>query len=134
MSEHHGHIEVQVGSERSFGLVFAVVFALIGLYPLIKGGDVHLWALVLALVFGALGIFAPRVLTVPNRLWFKLGMLLGAIVAPLVMILVYVLTVLPVGMCFRLLGKDPMGRKFDPAAKSYWIEREQPVGSMKDQF
>jgi predicted membrane metal-binding protein len=134
VSERNSHIEIQVGSERSFGLVFAFVFALIGLYPLLKDGDVHLWALVLSAVFGLLGIFAPRVLAIPNRLWFKLGMLLGAIVAPIVMALVYLLTVLPIGLCFRLLGKDLLNRKLDRDAKSYWIEREQPVGSMKDQF
>ena len=134
MSERNSHIEIQVGSERSFGLVFAFVFALIGLYPLLKGGEAHLWALALALVFALLGVFVPRALAVPNRLWFKLGMLLGAIVAPIVMALVYVLTVLPIGLCFRLLGKDLLNCKLDPNAKSYWIEREQPVGSMKDQF
>ena len=134
MSEHQSHIEIKAGGEKSFGIVFAVVFVLIGLFPLLRGGDVRLWALALAVIFGLLAFFVPRALELPNRLWFKLGMLLGSIIAPIVMVLVYLLTVLPVGLCFRVLGKDPLGRKLDPQATSYWIKREQPVGSMKDQF
>ena len=134
MSEHQSHIEVRAGGEKGFGIVFAVVFALIGLYPLLKGGDVRTWALGVAAVFAGLAFLAPGMLAVPNRLWFRLGMLLGSVIAPVVMVLVYVLTVLPVGLCFRLLGKDPLARKPDPQARSYWIKREQPVGSMKDQF
>ena len=134
MSEHQSHIEIKAGGEKSFGIVFAVVFALISLFPLLKGGDVRVWAMGVAAVFAGSAFLAPRLLTIPNRLWFRLGMLLGSIIAPVVMVLVYVLTVLPVGLCFRLLGKDPLARKPDPQATTYWIEREQPVGSMKDQF
>ncbi len=123
-----------MGSEKSFGIVFAIVFSLIGLYPLVHGADVRLWALIIALVLLVLAFLAPKILSVPNKLWFKLGMALGAIVAPVVMALVYFTTVVPIGLIIRLMGKDPLREKLDKDADSYWIKRDQPVGSMKDQF
>ena len=77
---------------------------------------------------------APTILILPNKLWFKFGMLLGSIVAPIVMALVYFITVLPVGLIMRLLGKDILKQKLDKSAKSYWIERRESIGSMKNQF
>ena len=134
MSEIEGHVEIKRGSERGFGIVFAIVFALIGLYPLWNGDPVRLWALIIALAFLALALIAPRTLALPNRLWFRLGMALGAIVAPIVMFVVYAIAVVPVGLVMRLLGKDLLRQRLDQNAKSYWINRERPVGSMKDQF
>lgn len=134
MSEIEGHVEIKRGSERGFGIVFAIVFALIGLYPLWNGDPVRLWALIIAVAFLALALIAPRTLALPNRLWFRLGMALGAIVAPIVMFVVYAIAVVPVGLIMRLLGKDLLRQRLDQNAKSYWINRERPVGSMKDQF
>lgn len=134
MSEFESHIEVIGGSEKGFGIVFAVVFSLIGLYPLISGNDCHYWALGVAATFLALAYFAPKLLSAPNRLWFKLGILLGSIIAPLVMGLVYFTTIAPIGLIMRLFGKDLLKQKLDKNAKSYWIKREHPVSTMKDQF
>ena len=134
MSEIKGHIEIERGSERSFGIVFAVVFLIIALFPLLGDGPVRLWACVISGIFLFLGLFIPQSLSVPNRLWFKFGMALGAVIAPIVMALVYFITVVPIGLIMQLLGKDLLRQKLDKNAKSYWIEREQPVGSMKDQF
>jgi ABC-type Fe3+-siderophore transport system permease subunit len=89
LSEFESHVEINMGSEKGFGVVFAIVFFLIGLYPLLHGGPVRLWALVAACILLALAFLAPKTLSVPNKLWFKLGMALGAIVAPIVMALVY---------------------------------------------
>ena len=134
MSEIEGHVEIKRGSERGFGIVFAIVFALIGLYPLWNGDPVRLWAMIIAIAFLALALIAPRTLALPNRLWFRLGMALGAVVAPIVMFVVYAIAVVPVGLIMRLLGKDLLRQRLDQNAKSYWIDRERPVGSMKDQF
>jgi len=134
MPEFDQHIGTEVSSEKSFGIVFAAVFFLIALYPLLDGGDLQLWAAGLALLFVAAAYLAPSLLTLPNRLWFKLGMVLGAVVAPIVMGVVYFATVVPVGLIMRLVGKDLLQQKMDTEAKSYWIERKQPVGSMEDQF
>ncbi len=128
------HIDVKMGSERNFGLVFAVVFALVGLYPLVDGGDVRFWALAISLAFVAVAFIYPRALRLPNKLWFKFGMLLGAIVAPIVMALVFITTVTPLGLLARLAGKDLLREKMDADAVSYWQKREQPVGTMKRQF
>jgi hypothetical protein len=134
MSRHRHSFEPEIGSEKSFGVVFAIVFALIGLYPLLNGEGIRLWSIVIASVFLGLAYVAPRVLSVPNRLWFRLGILLGGIVAPVIMGIVYILTIIPTGLILRILGKDPLRRSFDADTESYWIERDQPVGSMKDQF
>ena len=134
MSESGNHIEVKMSSEKGFGLVFAVVFFLIGFFPVMNAGTVRLWALIVAFGFLVLAYLAPRLLSVPNKLWFKLGMALGAVVAPIVMALVYFVSIVPIGLIIRLTGKDPLRRKLDQNAKTYWIERDQPVGTMKDQF
>ncbi len=128
------HMEVQKGSERSFGVVFSIVFLIVALYPLINSQSIHLWALVVSAVFFLLAFVAPKVLVLPNRFWFKFGILLGSIIAPIVMTLVYFITVLPTGLIMRLLGKDLLKQKLDKNAKSYWIERSEPMGSMKNQF
>ncbi len=134
MSEHSSHFEVKQGSERSFGVVFTVVFAVFGLWPLLSGGSPRIVLLSLGAVFLVLAFLAPRVLEVPNRLWFKLGMLLGAIVAPIVMALVYFIAVVPMGLWVRARGKDLLNIKLDKSAKSYWIERTDRMQSMKNQF
>ena len=85
-------------------------------------------------IFLFLAFIAPNTLSLPNKLWFKFGMLLGSIIAPIVMALVYFLTVLPTGLIMRLFGKDLLNRKLDKNAKSYWIERTEQMGSMKNQF
>ncbi|WP_234016247.1 SxtJ family membrane protein [Magnetospirillum gryphiswaldense] len=126
-----------MGSERSFGIVFAVVFALIGLWPLKAGGDMRLWALGLAALFLVVAFVAPKLLKPLNLLWFKFGLLLHKIMTPLIMGLLFFLTVTPVGMLMRATGKDPMRLKRDPDAASYWIDRDPPgppPDSMKNQF
>ncbi|KAF0225567.1 MAG: hypothetical protein FD176_253 [Rhodospirillaceae bacterium] len=136
--EAHGHSgPVQMGSERSFGIVFAVVFVLIGLWPLKAGGDLRLWALGLAVLFLVAAFVAPKLLKPLNLVWFKFGLLLHKIMTPLIMGLLFFLTVTPVGMLMRATGKDPMRLKRDPAATSYWISRDPPgpqPDSMKNQF
>ena len=134
MSEHKSYIEVKGGSEKSFGIAFAVVFMLVSLYPLISDKGVRLLPLIIALIFFVLAYVAPSILSVPNKLWFKLGMALGAVVAPVVMALVYFTTVVPIGLIIGLMGKDLLRQKLDKNAKSYWIKRSQPISSMRNQF
>jgi hypothetical protein len=134
MSEVDSHIEIKQGSEKSFGIVFSIVFLIVALYPLINSNEFHTWALVVSVVFLLLTFTVPQVLSLPNKLWFMFGTLLGSIVAPIVMALVYFITVLPIGLIMRLLGKDLLKQKLDKNAKSYWIERDEPIGPMKNQF
>lgn len=130
----HGNVDVKMGSERNFGFVFAAVSAIIALAPLFRGHPPRVSFLILALAFAAVAIVAPGLLRWPNRLWFRFGMLLGAIVAPIVMTLVYVLTFLPMGLGLRLMGKDLLSLRTDPQASSYWINRSDPPKSMKLQY
>ena len=129
--------EVKGSSDRTFGLVFAVLFAVIGLWPLLGGDAVRIWSLGLAVAFLARALVAPGLLAPLNRLWMRFGLLLHKVVSPLVLGLMFYATVTPIGLIMRLLGKDPLGRGFDPAAKSYWIERDPPgpaPETMKNQF
>ena len=134
MSEYKQYIEVESGSEKSFGIVFAFIFLLISLYPLVDNKDVRLWSVIISLIFFLLAYVVPKVLSIPNKLWFRLGMFLGAVFTPIVMALVYFTTVVPIGLIMRLMGKDLLRQKLDKSTKSYWIERNEPMGSMKDQF
>ena len=134
MSETTSHIVIEQSSEKSFGIVFSIVFLIVALYPLINSEGLRIWALVASIIFFLLAFIAPKVLVFPNKLWFKFGLLIGSIVAPIVMAFVYFVTVLPTGLIMRLLGKDLLKQKLDKNAKSYWFKRSEPMGSMKNQF
>ena len=134
MSELSSHIPIEKSSPKSFGIVFSMVFLLVALYPLINSESLRIWALVVSIIFFLLAFLAPKILVLPNKLWLKFGLLLGSIVAPIVMTLVYFFTVLPIGLIMRLLGKDILKQKLNKSAKSYWIERRESIGSMKNQF
>ena len=134
MSENISHYKIKAGTERGFGLIFATVFVIIGLYPVLQGQDIRLWAFIIALIFLFFGIFLPKALIVPNKLWFKFGILLGAIVSPIIMGIIFFLTVTPTGMIMRLLGKDILNQKINKTIKSYWIQKINSLDSMKNQF
>jgi hypothetical protein len=127
-------LEEQSTSEKSFGIVFSVLFLLVGIYPLTDGESARLWALCMALVFITLAYLSPKALSVPSKLWFKLGMVIGSVSAPIFMMIVYFTTVVPTGLVMKLLRKDLLRRRLDRNAKSYWVRRIQPLGSMRDQF
>ena len=117
---------VQVSSERSFGIVFTVVFALIALFPLLHGAPPRLWSLAVAAAFLLAALAFPGVLAPLNRLWFRFGLLLHKIVSPVAMGIIFFGAILPMGLLMRALGKRPLRLEFDPAVKSYWIPREPP--------
>ena len=130
------HSSIDVGSERGFGFVFAAVFAVISLWPLTGGGAVRLWALAIAALFLAAALARPTILRPLKRVWFRFGLLLGRIVSPIVMAVVFCVAITPTALIVRAFGKDLLRLKFDPDAESYWIRRadDDPMGSMKDQF
>ncbi len=128
---------VKPSSDRAFGLVFAGVFAVIALWPLLDGADLRWWALAVAGAFAGLALAAPKVLAPANRLWHRFGLLLGRLVNPLVMGLLFYLVVTPTGLIMRAFGKDPLRLAREPDAASYWIERTPPGpagGGMPRQF
>ena len=134
MSEIASHVSTEQSSEKSFGVVFSIVFLIVALYPLINSESLRIWALVVSIIFFLLAFLAPKILVLPNKLWFKFGLLIGSIVAPIVLAFIYFVTVLPTGLIMRLLGKDLLKQKLDKNAKSYWVKRSEPMGSMKNQF
>lgn len=136
MSDVASHTEVEMGSERSFGIVFAVVFAIIAFWPvLFHGGSVRLWALAVAAVFLVVAFAAPQVLKPLNRLWFLFGLLLSKIISPIVMGIIFFVTVTPIGLIRRMKNPDPLNQAFDADAPSYWITRDASAQTtMKKQF
>jgi len=88
----------------------------------------------IAVIFLILGYWAPKMLTIPNKLWFKFGILIGHVVTPILMALIYFLAVLPTGLIMRILGKDLLKTRLDKKAESYWIIRDEKMGPMKNQF
>lgn len=129
--------EVKVGSERSFGLVFAGVFAIIAGFQWWGGARWLWWFVALSALFAMFALAAPRVLRPLNILWFKFGLLLHGIISPAVLGLMFFTVFTPIGWCMRLMGKRPLNLPFDRAAPSYWIERKPPgppSESFKNQF
>ena len=124
---------IKVGSNRSFGIVFFVVFFIIGIYPILNDGDIRLWSIFISLIFLLLGIKNSRSLTPLNIIWFKFGMFLGKIVSPLIIGLIFFLVVTPTGIIMKILGKDLLKLRKNNK-KSYWIDRTNFKSNMKDQF
>ena len=124
---------IKIGSNRSFGIVFFIVFLLIALYPLINEENFRLWTLVISLIFLVLGLINSQILTPLNKLWFKFGLLLGKIVSPIIMGIIFFLVVTPTAFIMKIIGKDLLNLNFNKE-KSYWIEKTGPKSKMKNQF
>lgn len=111
--------------DRVFGLIFSGIFCVIALFPLLMGGSYRLWALGVAMAWAIPAIAFPAVLAPLNRLWAQFGQIMHKIINPILMGLIFFLTVVPTGIVLKLMGKDPMRRKYDAKASSYWIAREE---------
>ena len=125
--------DVKTSSNRSFGIVFFIVFLLIALYPLIYSGEFRIWSLIISFIFLILGVFNSKILTPLNKLWFKFGIFLGKIVSPIIMGIIFFFVVTPIGILMRVFGKDVLNLKYNNN-KSYWIEKTGPKSKMKNQF
>ena len=119
---------------RSFGLLFFIVFLALALWPLTKKSEINLYLISIAFVFLILGMLNSKILSPLNNAWIKFGEILGRVIAPLVMALVYFLILTPISLLVRLFGKDLIGMKFSNDIKSYWIERKKRLGTMDKQF
>ena len=120
-------------SNRSFGLLFFVVFFLIGIWPLFKENDYRLWSLIISIIFLILGLLNSKLLEPLSNLWIKFGEILGKIIAPIVMMIVFFIVLTPLSFVVKLFGKDLLKIKFDKQ-NSYWINRTKDIASMKKQF
>ena len=125
--------DVKIGSNRSFGIVFFIVFLLIAFYPLINQGEIRIWSVLISLLFLILGIINSKILTPLNKVWFKFGIFLGKIISPIVMGLIFFLVVTPIAFLMRMLKKDLLNLKFSKN-NSYWVEKTDSKSTMKNQF
>ena len=125
--------DVKISSNRSFGIVFFIVFLLIATYPLTYSGEIRVWSITISFTFLVLGLLNSKILTPLNKLWFKFGILLGRIISPLIMGIIFFLVVTPIGFIMRLFRKDVLNLKYNKN-KSYWIEKNGPKSKMKNQF
>ena len=123
----------KTSSNRSFGILFCIVFAVIAAWPVMNQGQLRIWPIPISFIFLVLGLINSKLLTPLNLAWIKFGELLGRIVAPVVMAAVYFIIITPIGLFMRLIGKDLLNKKFSKN-NSYWIKREKNIGSMKRQF
>ena len=124
---------VKLPSNRNFGIVFFIVFFIIAIWPLLNGHEIRFWSLIISIVFLLLGILNSKILTPLNKIWFKFGILLGNVIAPIVMSIIYFLVITPTSLLMKLFGKDILGIKKN-RSKSYWIEKSGPKSKMKNQF
>ena len=124
---------IKISSNKSFGIVFFVVFLLIGIYPIINDNNPRYWSLLLSIIFLFLGIINSKILTPLNIIWFKFGILLGKIVSPIIMAIIFFFVVTPIGLLMRILKKDLLNLKYNND-KTYWIKKSDHKSKMVNQF
>ena len=124
---------IKLPSNRSFGFVFAALFFLIGIYPIIYSEELRIWSLIIATLFFFLGAINSKILNPLNFLWFKFGMYLGKIISPLIMGIIFFLVVTPIGLLMKMFKKDLLDLNYN-SKKTYWIKKTGPKSKMKNQF
>jgi len=124
---------IKIGSNKSFGVVFSIVFLIVALYPVLNNNSIRTWSVILSLIFLVLGLLNSPILSPLNKIWFYFGIFLGKIVSPLIMAIIFFIVVTPIGFIMRLLKKDILNLSFNNN-KSYWIKKDGPKSKMKNQF
>ncbi len=125
--------KIKLPTNRNFGIVFSIVFLIIALWPLLKQNDLRLWSLIVSGIFFALGLLNSKLLLPLNKIWFKFGIFLGSIIAPIVMGIVFFLVVTPTGLIMKLLRKDLLNLKKNKK-ETYWLDKDNSNSSLKNQF
>ena len=126
--------KIKMSSNKSFGIVFFVFFLILSLYPLLNKEKLNLLFLIFSLTFLILGILNSNILTPLNKVWFKFGIILGKIISPIIMGIIFFLVVTPIGLLMKILGKDLLKLKYNKKDNTYWIEKNGPKSKMKNQF
>ena len=125
--------KIKVSSNKSFGIVFSIFFLLVSVYLLLNNDLIYYWSLFVSFIFLVLGLMNSKILSPLNLLWFKFGILLGKIVSPVVMGIIFFLVVTPISIILKIFGKDVLNLKFNNN-KTYWIVKDGPKSNMKKQF
>ena len=124
---------IKLPSNRNFGIVFFIVFLIIALWPILKQNEIRIWSLIISFIFFVLGLINSKLLTPLNKLWFKFGILLGNIISPFIMALIFFLVVTPISLIMKIFGKDILNLKKNKNS-SYWIKKDKQSGTMRKQF
>ena len=121
-------------NNKSFGILFFIIFLILGLYPTLKGNSPNIYFIFISIPFIILGLIDSKILTPLNNAWIKLGEILGMIIAPIVMAIIYFFILTPISIVVRIFGKDLLSIKFNKQVNTYWINRKKNISSMKKQF
>ena len=124
---------IKLGSNRSFGIVFCIVFLLVAVYPLLNDNPIRYWSIIISIIFLLLGVFNSKILTPLNILWMKFGLLLGKIISPIIMGFVFFGVVTPISILMKLIGKDSLNLKRNKN-DTYWLKKQEIKSNMKNQF
>ena len=125
--------KIKLPSNRNFGIVFSIVFLIIAIWPILNQNEIRIWSMIISLIFLILGLINSKFLSPLNKAWFKFGLILGSIIAPVVMGVVYFLVVTPTGLIMKALGKDILGLKRNKN-NTYWLEKDNSNNNLKNQF
>ena len=125
--------KIKLPSNRNFGIVFSIVFLIIAIWPILNQNEIRIWSIIISFIFLILGLINSKFLSPLNKAWFKFGLILGSIIAPVVMGIVYFLVVTPTGLIMKALGKDILGLKRNKN-NTYWLEKDNSNNNLKNQF
>ena len=125
--------KIKISSNKSFGIVFFTVFLIIAIWPLLNGYGIRYWSLIISIVFLILGILNSKILTPLNKIWFTIGILLGNVISPIIMSIIFFFVVTPISFVMKVLGKDILNLKRNNN-NTYWIDKSGPKSKMKNQF
>ena len=120
-------------SEKNFGQIFFLLFFIIAIYPLFKGGNLKVYLLILSIIILSFAYLLPQMLKIPNKIWLKFGVILSKFMTPLILAIMYLVTIVPIGVFFKFTNRDPLKLKKLPKS-TYWIKRDKLIGSMRVQF
>ena len=125
--------KIKLPSNRNFGIVFSIVFLIIAIWPILNQNEIRIWSMIISLIFLILGLIKSKFLSPLNKAWFKFGLILGSVIAPVVMGVIYFLVVTPTGLIMKALGKDILGLKRNKNS-TYWLEKDNSNNNLKNQF
>ena len=125
--------KIKLPSNRNFGIVFSIVFLIIATWPILNQNEIRIWSIIISLIFLILGLINSKFLSPLNKAWFKFGLILGSVIAPIVMGIVFFLVVTPTGLIMKALGKDLLGLKRNKN-NTYWLEKDNSNNNLKNQF
>ena len=125
--------KIKLPSNRNFGIVFSIVFLIIAIWPILNQNEIRIWSIIISLIFLILGLINSKFLSPLNKAWFKFGLILGSVIAPVVMGVIYFLVVTPTGLIMKALGKDILGLKRNKNS-TYWLEKDNSNNNLKNQF